>query len=57
MVWRAERRDAGADVGPLPEHLADYEVIRPPAQPPIVPITAQDKRPEPPIGIPIVTPF
>jgi hypothetical protein len=57
MTWRAERLEAGAEVGSLPPDLADWEVILPPPQPPIVPVTADDKRQEPAVGIPILTPF
>jgi len=58
MAWRAERIEAGAEVGPLPPELAEWEVVLPPAVPPIVPVTAQDKRqPDVPVGIPILSPY
>lgn len=58
MAWRAERMEAGADVGELPGHLAEWEVILPPPQPPIVPLTAKEPPPAAPaVGLPIVSPF
>lgn len=58
MAWRAERMEIGAEVGPLPAELADWEVVLPPPLPPVIPVTAEDKRlQESAVGIPIVTPF